>query len=42
MRRLIKVFHQQTDGFSLVELLVAIVVAAIFSAVILNGLHFRN
>ncbi len=36
MRRLIKVFHRQTDGFSLVELLVSIVVASIFSAVILT------
>ncbi|MCK2156658.1 prepilin-type N-terminal cleavage/methylation domain-containing protein [Exiguobacterium sp. 17-1] len=36
MRRLIKVFHQRSDGFSLVELLVAIVIAAIFSAVILT------
>lgn len=36
MRRLIKVFPQRNDGFSLVELLVAIVIAAIFSAVILT------
>ena len=36
MRRLIKVFPQRSDGFSLVELLVAIVIAAIFSAVILT------
>lgn len=36
MRRLIKVFRQRSDGFSLVELLVAIVIAAIFSAVILT------
>lgn len=36
MRRLIKVFHQRSNGFSLVELLVAIVIAAIFSAVILT------
>lgn len=36
MRRLIKVFRQQSDGFSLVELLVAIVIATIFSAVILT------
>ncbi len=36
MRRLIKVFRQQSNGFSLVELLVAIVIAAIFSAVILT------
>ncbi|WP_290783152.1 PilW family protein [Exiguobacterium sp. UBA6309] len=36
MRRSIKVFRQQNDGFSLVELLVAIVIASIFSAVILT------
>ena len=36
MRRLIKVFLRRNDGFSLVELLVAIVIAAIFSAVILT------
>lgn len=36
MRRLIKVFPQRTEGFSLVELLVAIVIAAIFSGVILT------
>ncbi|MGI1804182.1 PilW family protein [Exiguobacterium sp. TDN 0502] len=36
MRRLTKVFRQQNDGFSLVELLVAIVIASIFSAVILT------
>lgn len=36
MRRLIRVFPQRSDGFSLVELLVAIVIAAIFSAVILT------
>lgn len=36
MPRSIKVFHRQSDGFSLVELLVSIVVASIFSAVILT------
>lgn len=36
MRRSTKVFPQQNDGFSLVELLVAIVIAAIFSGVILT------
>lgn len=36
MQRSIKVFHRQSDGFSLVELLVSIVVASIFSAVILT------
>lgn len=36
MRRSIKVFRQQNDGFSLFELLVAIVIASIFSAVILT------
>ena len=36
MRRSTKVFRQQNDGFSLVELLVAIVIASIFSAVILT------
>ncbi|WP_313123003.1 prepilin-type N-terminal cleavage/methylation domain-containing protein [Exiguobacterium sp.] len=36
MRRSIKVFRRQNDGFSLVELLVAIVIASIFSAVILT------
>lgn len=36
MRHLIRVFPQRSDGFSLVELLVAIVIASIFSAVILT------
>lgn len=36
MRHSIKAFPRQNDGFSLVELLVAIVVASIFSAIILT------
>lgn len=36
MRRSTKVFQQQSEGFTLVELLVSIVVASIFSAVILT------